>query len=521
MILSQLFSTPSPRWRGLGAESILRLLGCLTLLSLFSCQEQKPPNVLFIAIDDLRPDLGCYGQSFVHSPNIDRLAEKSFVFRHHYVSVPTCGASRHSLLTGMRPSQRKHLRNDVSRVLLSRSGPLPPSSPPETFIHHLRRNGYYTVGIGKISHAPGGRAYAKEKEPESDSLELPNSWDEMLLDAGKWGDDWGAFFAYANGKNRYYYQKQVKPYEAADVADEGYPDGLTANLAMQKLQDLSQQEQPFFLGVGFFKPHLPFTAPQKYWDLYEESDIPLSPVPDLPQGVHPASLHQSGELNQYALGEEKAGLDHNLSAPYARKLRHAYYACVSYVDAQVGKVLTELERLGLSENTVVVLWSDHGWHLGDHRVWGKHTVFEASLRSPLIIKIPGEENRARMVEKVVSSVDLYPTLMDLTQQQMPHETDGRSMVPLMLKPQEAEWEQAAYSYFGRRISLRTGYYRFSRYFRQEGPNVELFDHRQDPHEQHNLVAEEPELVRDFLEYTPHAGWDWPDTEIILNSHRPR
>ncbi len=450
----------------------------LLSLLLFACHnEPTPPNILFIAIDDLRPTLGCYGDSISQSPHIDALAQQAFLFRHHYVTVPTCGASRNSLLTGQLPRQPLDLRNDVMLRQLARQ---PEPEAPETFVHHLRRNGYYTVGLGKISHTPDGHAY-DQKDPYTDSLELPHSWDEMLLDAGKWQDAWGAFFAYADGTDRNRRKGQVKPYEAADVPDEGYPDGLTANLALQKLGELKDKKQPFFLGVGFFKPHLPFNAPQHYWDLYERDPFRApNPNAGLPEGVHQASLHGSGEFNNYQLGEEQAGLDHDLSPEYAAQLRHAYYACVSYTDAQVGKVLAELERLGLAKNTIVVLWSDHGWQLGDHRIWGKHTLFELALQSPLLIKLPGQEKLAHPVEQVVSSVDLYPTLMELCGVAMPPETDGHSMVPLMLQTGEPEWENAAYSYFRQGISLRTRFYRFTRYFRTETPNVELYDHRTHP-----------------------------------------
>src|SRR5690606_8671239 len=232
-----------------------------------------------------------------------------------------------------------------------------------------------------------------EESPEGAKAEMPHSWDEFLFDADKWGTGWNAFFGYADGSNRQGKKRQVKPYERADVEDTGYPDGITAAIAVEQLGLLAQRDQPFFLGVGFFKPHLPFTAPKKYWDLYEEDDIPLSPVPDLPENVHEASLQKMGEFNSYEAGEEKAALDQRFSDDYARKLRHAYYASVSYVDAQIGKVLDELERLGLADHTIVVLWGDHGWHLGDQRVWGKHTILETALKSPLIIKVPGHEPR--------------------------------------------------------------------------------------------------------------------------------
>src|SRR3546814_798892 len=289
------------------------------------------PNVLFIAIDDLRADLGCYGNEVIQSPNLDDLAARGVVFRNQFVTMPTCGASRYSLLTGRLPRSRRHLSNaifetrraaaraarsegadaagsegnDVSRTDGDPNATSGSASShetggtgvPESFVEQLRRHGYYTVGIGKISHSPDGYIYGYT-EPRGTEMELPASWDEMLMDTGKWGTGWNAFFGYADGSNRNDRKKQVKPYERGEVGDEGYPDGLSAELAVKKLQELAGREEPFFLGVGFFKPHLPFTAPAKYWDLYNESDIPLTPSPGLPENVNRASLHQSGEIGR-------------------------------------------------------------------------------------------------------------------------------------------------------------------------------------------------------------------------------
>ncbi|MGC9356201.1 MAG: sulfatase, partial [Mariniphaga sp.] len=355
---------------------IATLIACSEKTGSSNEKMSDSPNVLFIAVDDLRPELGCYGAEYIHSPNIDRLAETGAVFTNHYVSVPTCGASRYSLLTGMLPNTKGHLSNEACHNLISGK---PESENPETFIHHLRRNGYYTVGIGKISHYADGFLYGYTDTMNTER-ELPHSWDELVFDPGKWETGWNAFFGYASGENRQSLNMQVKPYEKADVPDTGYPDGLTSNLAIKKMEELAQRNEPFFLGVGFFKPHLPFNAPQKYWDLYTEEEIPLSPNPFIPENVNKASLHNSGEFNGYQLGDEKASLDGTVSDEYARKLRHAYFACVSYIDAQVGKLLDELDRLGIAENTIIVLWGDHGWHLGDQLVWGKHTVFERALK---------------------------------------------------------------------------------------------------------------------------------------------
>ena len=450
--------------------------------------KEQNPNVLFICVDDLRPELGCYGKTYIHSPNIDKLAATGALFTNQFVQIPTCGASRCSMLTGMLPKTTGYLSNEACHDYISGK---PETEDPETFIHQLRRNGYYTVGIGKISHYVDGLLYGYTDSVGTE-LELPHSWDEMLFNPAKWGTGWNAFFGYSDGSNRQGRNRQVKPYEMGNVDDMGYPDGYTAQLALKKMNELAKTNKPFFLAVGFFKPHLPFNSPKKYWDMYDENKLPLSPNPYIPENVNKASLHNSGEFNGYKLGDEEASLEGPVSDAYARKLRHAYFACVSYTDAQVGKLLDELDKLGLAENTVVVLWGDHGWHLGDQLVWGKHTIFERALKSAFIIRTPGKTS-GENIDKVVSTVDIYPTLMDLCGVAMPHETDGRSLVPLLDDP-HANWEEMAYGYFRNGISLRTAKYRLTKYFREQQPVIELYNHTIDPNETNNIAAEHPEIV---------------------------
>src|SRR5690606_23644153 len=383
----------------------------------------KHPNVIFIFIDDLKPVLGSYGNKVVKSPHLDNLAEKSAVFTKQYVTVPTCGASRYSLLRGTLPRTKAELGNEVANRFSAANAVK--SQEPETFIEQLRRNGYYTVGIGKISHSADGYIYPYEGE-KSNRRELPNSWDEMLFNPGRWGQGWNAFFAYADGENRQSKNREVLPYEKGLVDDLGYPDGLTAELAVEKIADLAKKESPFFLGIGFFKPHLPFNAPKKYWDLYDEESLPLSPVPRIPTNVNSKSLHNSSEFNQYRLGEEKASLKKPLSDAYARTLVHGYYASVSYIDAQVGKVIAALKEADLYENSLIVVWGDHGFHLGDQLIWGKHTLFEPSLKSVLIIKSP-ESTKGVTIKKAVSSVDISPTILDICNAPQLSYSDGQSL----------------------------------------------------------------------------------------------
>ncbi|MEM9141935.1 MAG: sulfatase [Bacteroidota bacterium] len=469
-------------------------------LGLFSigCSEEKKvpelkrPNVLFIAVDDLRNELGIHN-GFTKSPNMDRLAKSGAYFTHHYVQVPTCGASRHALLTGYRPWKPIHLSNAAIEREISGK---PEDSVPETFIHRFKREGYHTVGIGKISHSADGYLYGYT-DSISTKRELPHSWSELYFDHGPWKTGWNAFFGYANGENRQSLNKQVRPYEAGEVTDEGYPDGRTTALAIAQLRRLKQRKKPFFMGVGFFKPHLPFTAPKKYWDLYQRDSIPVSPNPEIPQDIHPKSLHGSGEFNQYALGEEKASLENPVSDAYAQKLRHAYLASISYVDTQIGKLWRELQALGLDKNTIVVIWGDHGWHLGDQRVWGKHTLFENALKSTLIIKSPFLKPKQAKVDAIVETVDIYPTLLELCRMKPDRVRDGTSLVNVLMQKDSIE-KEVAYGYFKNGISLRTPAYRITRYFREEEPVLELYDHTRDTLETRNIAGERPKVVERLI-----------------------
>lgn len=465
----------------------------LMTLPLAGCNVKKEkPNVLFICVDDLRRELGCYG-SVVKTPNIDRLASEGSLFFNHYVQVPTSGASRASMLTGYLPSRASDTNNDAC---VRRVAEAPESDGPETMFHHLRMNGYYTVGIGKIGHYPDGRIY-EYGDSVSDRMELPHSWDEMLFDYGQHKTAWDAFFGYADGSNRLGMKGNVKPYECADVGDDAYADGLTADLAVKKIRELAGKKEPFCLAVGFLKPHLPFVSPKKYWDLYDEESIPLSPMKDIPEGCHIETLHSSGEFNSYRLGEEKPSLKKSVSDDYARKLRHAYFACVSYVDAQIGKVLDALEESGEARNTIVVLWGDHGWHLGDLRVWGKHTLHETALSSSLIVKAPGFRKGVKNY-RIVSSVDIYPTLSELCGLEPPAGLDGHSFVSLLDNPDDREWQEVSYGYFNDGFTMRTPEYRISRYEKKGKTITELYEYDGDRLEKENIAEKEPDVVRQLM-----------------------
>jgi len=445
------------------------------------------PNVLFIAVDDLRPQLNCYGNEFMHTPNMDRLAAQGTLFRRHYVQVPTCGASRYALLTGRRPNVGERWSNGAFRKLKRKR-----TAQPQTFPEFFRRNGYTTVSIGKISHQPDGHIY-NYNGTGSGKVEVPFAWDDVGAPYGKWKYGWGAFFGYANGLHRANYDG-ASPVEAAKVDDDGYPDGLIAESAVKKLQRLSRQDEPFLLAVGFYKPHLPFTAPKRYWDLYERDKIPLSPNPERPTGINPASWHRSGEC----FGARYNSGNWPRNEKTARLLRHGYFAAVSYVDAQVGKLLDAVQRLQLADNTIVVLWGDHGWHLGDHAMWGKHTNFERAARSALIIRVPGMSQRGRNNETdaLVETVDLYPTLLDVCGYTVPEHLAGASLRPVIKNPQHPG-KDAAFTYWRGGTSMRTERYRIVSY-RKGTPRVELYDHKTDPHETRNVAEKQPKIVKRLL-----------------------
>jgi arylsulfatase A-like enzyme len=467
-----------------------------------------PLNVLMICVDDLRPQLGCYGHSEMVTPAMDRLAREGRQFNRQYVQVPTCGASRAAMLTGLYPARPDAYDNGAlaTRPAAEAAAGI---SLPQLF----KQNGYHTVSIGKITHEPSG--LRADGRPE-----LPFSWDEIESPAGKWGSAWNAFFGYADGSTRIVNKSPAT--EAADVLDDGYPDGLIAQAAMEKLREL--KDRPFFLAVGFYKPHLSFNAPRQYWDLYDPQKLPAPPNPAPPRGVDPAiSLHKSTELTPRYTGLATPGI---VTEAEARHLRQGYDACVSYVDAQVGKVLDELDRLGLRERTIVVLWGDHGWHLGEDGIWGKHTLYEVALRSPLIVRTPDAAAPGEAADGIVETVDLYPTLAELCHLNAPANLDGRSFAALLADP-KAPGKAAAFGFWarGRAHSIRTDRYRLTIWKSARDPSrivqVELYDHVADPDETQNIAAEHEAIVRELsaqLQATvPLLRSEHPATRARANS----
>jgi arylsulfatase A-like enzyme len=461
---------------------------------------KRKPNVLFISVDDLRPQLGCYGRPETISPNINRLASEGVIFTNHFVQCPACAPSRYSMLTGKRPL-RSQLKSYTMQAfdLIETKYEGKPSLP-----HHFKLNGYYTVSIGKISHSPDGckrgpsiKEHDAYDAGDTGEPELPFGWDEVYAPYGQWGSAWATFFAYAGGKTRI--PGKTPATEAADVTDTGYPDGLIAEEALKKLRELKDKQ--FFLAVGFYKPHLPFNSPKRYWDAYERSKINLSDNPNVPANIDPnISLHKSYELTPRYTGLATPGV---VTDDEARKLRHGYFACVHYIDSQVGKVLSELEKLGLRDNTIVMIWGDHGWHLGDYGIWGKSTLYDYALRSPLIVRAPGVSAVGKKSEELIESLDIYPTLSELCGLEVPVHLDGKSFAGL-LKKSGVAGKGFACSYHKTKDyigeSMRTKQYRIARWtdLNNKEVQVELYDHKSDPDENANIAEKQPELVKKLL-----------------------
>jgi iduronate 2-sulfatase len=393
------------------------------------------PNVLFLAVDDLRPELGCYGHKLVHSPNIDKLASQGMRFDRAYCQVAICSPSRASLMTGLRPDSAgvvdniTYFRDTVPDVV--------------TLPQHFRNHGYKTVYIGKIYHG------TMRDEEESWSRKAVHPKPGYRRDVG----------GYQLAGNQALVQRRreeaKKKYpeaaaggmacgpatECADVPAHAYQDGRSADAAVATIRQLKGKE-PFFLAAGFHKPHLPFVAPKKYWDLYDPKEIDLADNPFIPKGAPSVGMHSSFEL-RVRHGVPKSG---EIPDDMARNLIHGYLACVSYVDAQIGRVIAELERLGLRENTIIMLWGDHGWHLGEHTLWGKATNFEVAARSPLIVSSPDMKSAGHSSDALVELLDMYPSLCELAGLPVPEHLEGTSFVPLLDDPKR-RWKSAAFSQF--------------------------------------------------------------------------
>lgn len=441
------------------------------------------PNVLFVAIDDLRPDLGAYGVAHARTPSLDRFASSARIFTNHYVHVPTCGASRAALLRGRYPSDRAHLSNNA---ILSTHAQWGDANLPAW----LQRHGYRTLSLGKITHYPGGRS---GKEWMEGPVELPGAWERVWIPETPWKTAEGMMHGYANGGARK--SGQTPPLEAVDGPDSTYPDAWVADDAVSTLRSLAKSDRPWFFAVGLFKPHLPFSAPKRYFDLHDAAKIPAPPAyPDAESAI---GFHKSGEFRgNYGHG----GRDPAKDPAYAAEIRRAYAAATSYVDAQFGRVLAALDELGLAQNTLVVVWGDHGFLLGEHGIWGKHCLYEGALRSPLMVRAPGLAKPGSSSSAIVETVDIFPTLVDLCALPIPAGLDGRSLRPQLTDPATASTKPAQGFWTGGQRTIRDERFRLvTRAAGAEGTaRVELFDLKADPHELRDLSAAQPDTVQRLL-----------------------
>ena len=461
---------------------------------------QTRRNVLFIAVDDLRPTLRCYGDQTARTPNIDRLARRGTLFNRAYCQQAVCNPSRASLMTGRRPDTIKvwdlatHFRKTVPNVV--------------TLPQHFKQQGYHSQCVGKIYHG-------KKALQDSPSWSVPEKFnvgvkrEQYVLAKNRPGEKSGKMAAC----------------ECADAPDDAYWDGKIAEEAIKALEE--NRDQPFFLAVGFMKPHLPFSCPKKYWDIYDRDSIAPPVNPKKPAGAPEIALHDWVELRGYTDIPDKGPL----STAKIAELRHGYYACVSYTDAQIGKLLDSLNRLNLAHNTVIVLWGDHGWHLGEHALWCKTTNFELDTRVPMIVAAPRQKRAGAKTDALVEFVDIYPTLVELCALSMPKGLEGVSVAPLLNNPNRP-WKKAAFSQFPRPwfykkqpavmgYTIRTGRHRYTEWLDFKTREVlarELYDHPNDSGETVNLAdkrehAQEVQRLSKML----RAGW----RASLPPRHKPR
>lgn len=440
----------------------------------------EKPNVLLICVDDLRPELKSFGAEYVHSPAMDSLAASGRAFKRHYVQAPTCGASRYSLLTG-KYGTTGQLRGNNALMSVAGQADKQPFSLPKQF----RENGYRTVAIGKISHYPGGLGGKEWADPKM--VEMPGAWDFNLMPTGPWKTPQKAMHGYADGVARVPGASPIQEHKEGD--DLEYSDGWIAREALSQMDDLAGKKEPFFLAVGLMKPHLPFACPKSYVDIYEDVKLPPIPHPNKPTGL--STWHGSGEF----FGNYKSD-DPRTDPACAESMRKSYAACVSYADAQVAKILKKLDELKLTDNTIVVLWGDHGWHLGEHGIWGKHSLFEESLHAPMIIRYPRMEKSGVASDAVVETVDIYPTLCELAGVPVPMGISGSSLMPQLSNPDAAG--DVALGFAPKAETIRTTQYRLIRHSKKKGEFAyELYDHNSPEGETKNLAEAKPEIVKEL------------------------
>ncbi|GMQ80295.1 MAG: sulfatase [Planctomycetia bacterium] len=438
------------------------------------CADADPAgwNVLFLICDDLNCDLGCYGHPQVQSPNIDRLAKRGVRFENAYCQYPLCGPSRASFMTGLYPDQTLVHRN----AIYIREHTPNVRTMPQMF----RANGYFATRIGKIYH------YNVPRHIGTSGHDDPYSWDYTINPRGRDKDDEDLIFSLRPGSFG-----GTLSWLAAGGSDQQQTDGIAATEAIALLEQYAQAETRFFLAVGLFRPHTPYVAPKKYFDLYPRDKIV---VPSVPEGY----LDSLPEPAQRSLTRKKEQV--NLADDLARQAIQAYHASISFADAQVGRILDALASTGLADRTIVVLTSDHGYHMGEHGYWQKTTLFENAARVPLVIAVPGARAAGQVTTAPVEMVDIYPTLAELCRLRGPEYLAGVSLAAV-LETAAATPRTSAFTQYAEGYSIRTPRYRYTEWGEDGAAGAELYDHDADPQELVNLAGrpEQAEVVRRLSE----------------------
>ena len=500
----------------MASKSLFLTITFFIAANVLPAQPKKPTNILFIAVDDLRPDIGAYGNGFVKTPNIDRLAAMGTVFMRNYCQQAVCGPTRASLMTGMRPDHTKiwdlkTQMRDMNPDIL-------------TLPQYLGQLGYATKGAGKIYHptsaikkidplswnTPYVVAEAEDfamGKPAGNQYLKPENMALFTVKKSNEQDDEGST------------AKTGPAVESMDVPDNAYEDGVLAVKMKKQLIEMSKGDKPFFAAIGFHKPHLPFIAPKKYWDLYKREDMVLASFQEHAKDGPEIAYHRSGELRNYPdipahVTYQGTGNHIGLAAEKQRELLHGYYASISYTDAQIGLLLNTLDSLGTLNNTIIVLWGDHGWHLGDHDLWNKHSNFEQATHAPLIIAAPGmKPGKANTLSE---HLDIFPTICDLAGLPVPSHLQGKSLKPVMVNKKSSvkefsvsqyprsltKEEMSKLGYKSGKVmgySIRTDQYRFTVWMHNYTSDkpfdekkvyaTELYDYQRDPLEKENLAKE--------------------------------
>ncbi len=446
------------------AKVIILALFCCKLNS-FAQYKTATPNIILIIVDDLRPELGVYGNNIIKTPHIDALAQDGMIFKNAYCNVPVCGASRASMLTGLRPNNNRFL---TFKTKISEDAP-----KATTFPKLLKSKGYNTFSYNKVAHhkydAKGSwnqewYPYLKNETVKASFI----GWKDYQLQANR--------IALINNK-------PTAVSEKVDGDDSIYFDGQTTQKVISDLNELQNSSTPFFMAVGYVKPHLPFNAPSKYWNLYLENDITLPVNHIFPESVPKVANHKWGELRSYNKIPKQGPVDDGM----AKHLIHGYYACVSYIDAQIGKLVDTLKQLDMYDDTYIMLVSDHGWSLSEHGLWAKHSNFEKALKIPFIIKGPGVE-KGSITENYMELIDLYPTVCDLTEIEKPQNIDGNSFLETLNKPKKIS-KSKIFSKWKNGETVIKNNWAFTKWtHKNKADDKMLFNHANDPDEMSNLVG---------------------------------